>query len=298
MGNNDVRFLLVDDDAACRRMLAQIIDEEALGEVVGEKDSGIDVELLVMKTQPEVIIIDLLMPGQDGITTITKLNEWGYKGSVVMLSQVKDKAIIAQAYKVGVELFITKPINRIEVVSVLQRVLETKMLRTSIEKVKESLAILEGHSQDNHGKFNGELEIIKDKTKEVLSELGIAGEPGSQHLVEIISYIYAAGDKEKHIGNLKNLYYNIAKGTSASQKKANAQVVEQRIRRAVKNAMTNVAAIGLEDYHDPKFEFYASRFFDFNELRQKMKEIDTNEGPQARINIKKFISALYITIKN
>jgi two-component system, response regulator YcbB len=63
----------------------------------------------------------------------------------------------------------------------------------------------------------------------------------------------------------------------------------------VKHAMEHVAALGLEDYNNPIFERYGSKFFDFNELRLKMKELGekTDKDIKTRVNIRQFINALY-----
>ena len=61
-----------------------------------------------------------------------------------------------------------------------------------------------------------------------------------------------------------------------------------------------MAALGLEDYYNPYFERYGSKFFDFNELRQKMRELkeDKKEGSKTRVNIKQFINALYMEVQS
>ncbi len=79
------------------------------------------------------------------------------------------------------------------------------------------------------------------------------------------------------------------------EKKSDIRAIEQRVRRAVKHAMEHVAALGLEDYNNPIFERYGSKFFDFNELRLKMKELENNadKDSKTRVNIRQFINALY-----
>ncbi|MGI6097430.1 MAG: DNA-binding domain-containing protein [Dethiobacteria bacterium] len=76
------------------------------------------------------------------------------------------------------------------------------------------------------------------------------------------------------------------------------KAIEQRVRRAVRRAMENIAALGLEDYGNPHFERYSSKFFDFSELRQKMRELkgEVKNKPRIRISIKQFINALYMEV--
>jgi two-component system response regulator YcbB len=74
--------------------------------------------------------------------------------------------------------------------------------------------------------------------------------------------------------------------------------MEQRIRRTVARGLHNLSSLGLEDYGNPKFEMYASRYFDFADVRQKMREIEQNEeASRIRLNVKKFIFTLYLETK-
>ncbi|MET1168167.1 response regulator, partial [Bacillus velezensis] len=66
--------------------------------------------------------IDLLMPDQDGIETLAKLRHNGYTGKFIMISQVENKEMVGEAYQNGIEFFIHKPINRVEVEHVLSKV--------------------------------------------------------------------------------------------------------------------------------------------------------------------------------
>src|SRR5690554_918869 len=103
-------FYVIDDDLACRRILGQIIEDEGLGEVIGELADGHgDVIGLLNRHQPDVVLIDLLMPGKDGIEIVERLKASPFKGKIVMISQVEKKEMVAQAYAAGVEYYINKP---------------------------------------------------------------------------------------------------------------------------------------------------------------------------------------------
>ncbi|MEH7086844.1 response regulator, partial [Neobacillus drentensis] len=66
-----MRFFITDDDSAIHSILSQIIEDEDLGEVVGEAEDGCLLEghILNLK-QIDILFIDLLMPIRDGIETI------------------------------------------------------------------------------------------------------------------------------------------------------------------------------------------------------------------------------------
>ncbi len=315
----DYSFVIIDDDVACRRMLARIIEKETLGEVVAEFcDGREDVTSKIMHELPDIVLIDLLMPGEDGIEIAMKLKERSYPGKVVMISQVENKEMVAQAYSAGVEFYITKPINRVEVLSVLGKVIERIEMQQSFMKVRSSLEALDNLNSlskslsPSAGGASGipvlqpnKEDAIRNKTMEILSDLGIIGEPGSHDLVQIMIFLSTVPDTEKYLGqfrHLKEFYAAVQKKYLKGDYKESTDVrtIEQRIRRAVKHAMENLAALGLEDYYNPYFERYGSKFFDFNELRVKMRELkeEKKEGSKTRVNIKQFINALYMEVQS
>jgi two-component system response regulator YcbB len=311
----DHTFFIMDDDLACRRILAQIIEDEGLGEVIGELAGGHgDVIGVLMQHQPDVLLIDLLMPGKDGIEIVEKLKTRGFRGRAVMISQVEKKEMVAQAYAAGIEFYINKPINRIEVIAVIRRVVERLALERSFEKVRDSLAVLDSLAPSGAAPQTGpepqaqfsslpDEKTVRERVRGILAEMGIIGEPGSHDLVQIVLFLGAVPDVEKYLGeyrHLKDLYQAVQRKYLDEEDKAvDVRAIEQRVRRAIKRAMDNIAALGLEDYANPSFEHYASRYFDFSEIRQKMRELKQGRGTptQTRVNIKQFINALFWDVK-
>lgn len=132
-------FYIVDDEKAVRSMLAQIIEDEDLGEVIGEAEDGLSLEQqMVILKNIDILFIDLLMPNQDGIKTIRQIKP-SFKGKIIMVSQVESKELIAEAYSLGVEYYIIKPINRIEVLTVVRKVIERIRLEKINKNIQESL---------------------------------------------------------------------------------------------------------------------------------------------------------------
>ena len=68
-----MKFYIVDDDEVHRLMLARIIEDEDLGEIIGEAEDGsmLDKNLMILK-YVDILFIDLLMPVRDGIETIRR----------------------------------------------------------------------------------------------------------------------------------------------------------------------------------------------------------------------------------
>lgn len=303
-----MRFFIADDDAAISTMLTEIIEDYDLGSVVGTLDNGstIDKTLLTLK-KIDILIIDLLMPIRDGIETIRSLGG-DLDTKIIMLSQVEDKDMIAEAYSLGVEYYITKPINRLEVIKIIEKVTENIKLQKSIYDIKKTLNILDYEKKDFKPNIHAEKKTIITSGKFLLSELGIIGENGSSDLLSMLEYVYSSEsrtDIKDDFPALKDIFTNIAVkklGSEAlsSQIAKEVKASEQRVRRAISQSLTHLASLGLMDYSNEKFEEYSSSFFDFTEIRKKMLELESSTKPsesKVRINMKKFVKVLYMEAK-
>lgn len=300
-----MNYFIIDDDPSIRAMLADIVLDQNLGEVVGEAGDGIDIDnSLLINLKVDILLIDILMPERDGIETIKILS--AFTGKIIMISQIESKELIGEAYTYGIEYYITKPINQLEVVNVLQKVNERIQLENSIKGIKKSLDLLNNHSriQENPFKENN----IYSSSQFVLSELGIIDEKGSHDLINILEFLYKHEKNTDSINytfpSLKIIFLRVAEiklGTKQQnyiQKEVKA--CEQRIRRAIHHALIHIASLGQVDYLNPTFEKYASKLFEYNQVTkqiQKLKKEGTIRSTHTRINTKKFIHALYIEVK-
>lgn len=302
-------FYITDDDEAVRSMLAQIVEDGGLGEVAGEAEDGslLDGNMLNM-LNIDILLIDLLMPIQDGLETIRQIKPL-FKGKIIMISQVESKELIAEAYSLGSEYYISKPINRIEVMAVIQKVIERIRLEKSIQDIHKSLNTLlnlDSPKDIQQKSFKGK--DIRISAHVLLSELGIAGENGSKDLLDMLDYLYQNEPDQalnKGVPTLKEIFVYLAqkrlgKSANESELKKEIKATEQRVRRAIYQSLSHLASIGLEDFSNWKFETYASKFFDFASVRKMMTEIRNGSTPStslARINTKKFIQVLYFEAK-
>ena len=289
-------FGIVDDDAVSRLMLQKIIEKGGLGEVVGTAGSGSEGEKVLLETTPDVVVIDLLMPDQDGIETIIRLKEQGYQGKYVMISQIENKEMIGKAYQAGVEFYIQKPINKIEVEAVLSKVNEQWNISRSLQEIKESLtklSLLHAGPESTRKKRS-----VREIMQPILMDMGIVGDTGSRDLMDIMEHL-TRHHKSEGIPPLKELYETVSRCHKLKEAdvEKEGKAVEQRIRRTVMAALTHIASIGLTDYSNPKFEHYAPLYFEFQDVRMKMKEIDENSKPEkGKVNIKKFLQVLYLEV--
>jgi two-component system, response regulator YcbB len=287
-------FVIVDDDAASRRMLQSIIMESKLGEVSGMAGGGVEGMQTVLACNPDVVLIDLLMPDQDGIVTISQLKDRGFQGKYIMISKIENKEMVGQAYETGIEFFIHKPINRVEVQAVLSKMDAGWKYERYVREIKRSLEKLEVVEKPANRKEPS----IRDLAKAILLDMGIIGEAGSKDIMAIMEDLVGR-PQQTAFPPLKELYEAAAKADNREGKDVDkeAKAIEQRIRRTVMAAMTNMASIGLTDYCNPKFEYFAPLYFDFQDVRLRMKAIE-EESPidKSKANIKKFLQVFYLEL--
>ncbi|EOP91284.1 two-component system response regulator [Bacillus cereus HuB4-4] len=302
-------YYIVDDDEVFRSMLSQIIEDGDLGEVIGEADDGAFIEADQLNFKKiDILFIDLLMPMRDGIETVRHIAST-FTGKIIMISQVESKQLIGEAYTFGVEYYITKPLNKIEVVSVVRKVIERIRLERSIHDIQKSLNnVFQWEKPQLRTEPVQEGKKIGDLGRFLLSELGIAGENGSKDLLSMLEYLYGQEKAQTFdfgFPALKEIFHHITirkLGDIAlevdidKEKKAS----EQRVRRAIYQSLNHLASLGLTDFSNPKFESYAPKFFDFTVVRKRMTEMTKDElasSGHTRINTKKFIQVLYFEAK-
>lgn len=122
-----------------------IIQTKQLGEVCGIGYSTVDALDDLKYIKPDIIVVDLLMPDMDGISFVRQLSPELPDSAFIMLSQVSDKEMIAAAYESGVGFFVQKPINAIEVESVLTKVIRSLSMKRTLSGMQN---LLRNHIQE------------------------------------------------------------------------------------------------------------------------------------------------------
>lgn len=280
-----MRFVIIEDDASVRKIVGNIIDKYKLGTVVAECGDGLKAEGIITEYAPDVALIDLLLPGQDGVELIKKLKESGLETSFIMISESNSQPMITKAYQTGIDFYIHKPINVLEITSVIRKVEESRRLREVMSLISQTTAryVSPGSlpaEQDDNAKRN--------RINRIFSELGIIGEAGAKNIHQLVQLVDERLQNEQDQAyQLHELYQELSLSTELDVK-----TIEQRVRRTITKAMQNVANMGIDDYHNDKFEIYSGALFDFKEIRQEMAAVQGKSSYHGKINIKKFLEGL------
>jgi NarL family two-component system response regulator LiaR len=96
-----IRLLITDDHPMMREALLTALAEEADIEVVGEASSGIEALKLAQECQPDVILMDLLMPGMDGLEAIGRILEVNPEAKILVVTSLEDEDKIVAAVQAG-----------------------------------------------------------------------------------------------------------------------------------------------------------------------------------------------------
>ncbi|HEY4544132.1 MAG TPA: response regulator [Tissierellaceae bacterium] len=278
-------IMLIDDDVNIIQMLKTIILKNNLGKVVSELKSGEHAVEEILFFNPDIVLIDYLLPVKDGTLIAKEAIEKGYTGKFIMISQVEDEPMISNAYNTGIMFFISKPINFIEVVNVIKNVSANIELEKSMSKIKDLLGNV------NTSYIKDEVDIVA-RIENIFQDLGILSNSGAYDLIRIIEIVLSK-KKTNTQYLLQDLYQKIADEESIiSSTTISANAIEQRIRRLIQKALSNIAEIGLDDYYNLTFTEYASLLFDFKEVKQEMRFIKKESNYRGKINIRKFIEGI------
>jgi CheY-like chemotaxis protein len=117
--------MVVDDDADTRKVISRMLQSE--GHYVVEVSHGSQVADLALRHRPEVITLDMIMPGVDGLEVLRRLKADEKTRSIPVVCISISEDLSPQALQLGAALFIRKP-------------LETKKLLDAIEKVCQTAA--------------------------------------------------------------------------------------------------------------------------------------------------------------
>ena len=135
------RVLIADDDALIRMDLAEMLVEEGF-DVVGQAGDGERAAALAVELRPDLVILDVKMPGKDGIAVAAEIAGQQI-APVIILTAYSDRELIQRALDAGAMTYLAKPFTSATLLPAMElaaaRYAETVALRAEIADANERL---------------------------------------------------------------------------------------------------------------------------------------------------------------
>jgi DNA-binding NarL/FixJ family response regulator len=117
-----IRTVIVDDHAVVRSGIKLLLDREDDMEVVGEAGTAKDAIFRARALKPDVILLDVVMPGQSGIEVLPSLLKEAPETKVVVLSMQDDPSYVREAFAAGASGYVLKEAADEEVVAAVREI--------------------------------------------------------------------------------------------------------------------------------------------------------------------------------
>lgn len=273
-----MNIFIIEDDINIVKILEKIICDRDLGTVVGYSLQGWEGLEEIQCLNPDIVLVDLFIPGVDGLSIVKTAKTVRPEMQFIMISQVSSKNMIEKAYENGVEFYIQKPINAVEIETIIKRVSEALVTNRTLSKIQKLFNKDTNTVNSNSLKPDHEIQIIKN----IMLRVGIMGEVGSKDIIDItVSLIRNNEDIDNY--TLRELFNKFTD---------NPKSMEQRIRRTISIGMNNIANLGIEDYMNEVFVEYSTGLFNFEQVKKEMDYIRKKSSDRGKGNMKKFIDGM------
>jgi DNA-binding NarL/FixJ family response regulator len=120
--NQEVTVLIVDDHPLLRRGLRDVIGEDSRFRIVGEASDGEEALRLLVSLKPEIVILDIDMPRQNGLETIRALRQLSLPVKVIILTMYREEDMFNAAMDLGAKAYVLKENAANEIVAALEKV--------------------------------------------------------------------------------------------------------------------------------------------------------------------------------
>lgn len=179
-----LKILVAEDHALMRNAIRIMLEQDGEWEIVGEAETGADVLPLVGRTDPDVLLLDMRLPGMDGFGVLERVRQRHPKVKVVVLSALDEPEQIAAALKRGASAYILKSINPADLASAVRQAVEGSVYSQLSTGNGESTAAKEA------GLSEKELVVLKQlalghSNREIAQALWISDQTVKFHLRNI-----------------------------------------------------------------------------------------------------------------
>jgi len=215
-----INVAIVDDNERMQTLLENILNEDNHIAVVGKGGDGIQALELIHKEEPDVVLLDLIMPKLDGLEVMQKINDetnLKKKPAFIVISAIGQENITEDAFALGASYYIMKPFDNDTVLNKIKQV----------QRAKVSKLIHNRHNIVSDGGNEYKVQNLESDVTNIIHEIGVPAHiKGYQYLRDAI--IMSVENREVINSITKVLYPTIAKMN---------QTTPSRVERAIRHAI-------------------------------------------------------------
>jgi len=164
------RVVIAEDEAIIRLDLKEILQDEGY-DVVGETGRGDEAVDLVREHQPDLVILDVKMPGSDGLAAARAIQQLELKVAVLILTAFSQRNLIDEARDAGVAAYLVKPFQRIELIPAIDQAISRCEQEWAIDvEARQTAASADGGTRSSSAEDKLETRRLVDAAKGQLME--------------------------------------------------------------------------------------------------------------------------------
>jgi DNA-binding NarL/FixJ family response regulator len=163
--NEQIRVLVVDDHPLFRQGVVHSLDSDAGLTVVGETASGEEALRLARELLPDVVLLDISMPGWNGLVTAEKITTACPATTIVMLTVSEDKDKLFAAFKAGARAYVLKGVSARELTRVVRTAANGEVYVSPSLAAEMLVSLTQGQAPDP-------LQELTEREREILGLIG------------------------------------------------------------------------------------------------------------------------------
>jgi DNA-binding NarL/FixJ family response regulator len=163
-----IRVLVVDDHAIVRQGLRTFIELQGDMEIVGEGTNGIEAVELARSTQPDIILLDLVMPEMDGVQATSRIIEHSPNSRIIILTSFSEEDQVIPAIRAGAHGYLLKDIAPNELVQAVRDAFEGKV-QLHPEIARKLMTVIAAEESSSNRAATDTPEGLTEREHEVLT---------------------------------------------------------------------------------------------------------------------------------